>query len=169
MSTLLLSVFFAVSSSAYDVEVDGIYYNLNKTEKTAEVTYKEKEKASYSGSIEIPSSIVIKEVEYKISSIGDKAFFDCSGLTSVTIPNSVTSIGDHAFNGSGLTSITIPNSVTSIGDGAFFYCYRLTSFTIPNSVTSIGDLAFYYCYRLTSITIPNSVTSIGNEAFYDCI
>ena len=99
MSTLLLSVFFAVSASAYDVEVDGLYYNLNKTKKTAEVTYKEQYKASYSGSIEIPSSIVIKEVEYKISSIGDKAFFDCSGLTSIIIPNSVTSIGSDAFLG----------------------------------------------------------------------
>ena len=169
MSTLLLSVFFAVSSSAYDVEVDGIYYNLNKTEKTAEVTYKEKEKASYSGSIEIPSSIVIKEVEYKISSIGDKAFFDCSGLTSIIIPNSVTSIGSDAFLGcTNLTSITIPNSVTSIGDGAFSGCSYLTSITIPNSVTSIGDWAFSNCSYLTSITIPNSVTSIGSHAFLYC-
>ena len=98
MSTLILSVFFAVSASAYDVEVDGIYYNLNKTEKTAEVTYKEQYKASYSGSVEIPSSIVINEVEYKIASIGDWAFSCCSGLTSIIIPNSVTSIGDYAFS-----------------------------------------------------------------------
>ena len=189
---LLLSVFLAVSSSAYDVEVDGLYYNLNETEKTAEVTYKEWEKASYSGSIEIPSSIVIKEVEYKISGIGDKAFFECSGLTSITIPNSVTtignyafykcsslisitipnsvtSIGDHTFAGcSGLTSITIPNSVTSIGEWAFYDCSGLTSITIPNSITSIGEWAFYGCYGLTSITIPNSVTSIGSWAFISC-
>ena len=97
MSTLLLSVFFAVSASAYDVEVDGLYYYLNETKKTATITYKEWKKASYSGSIEIPSSIVIKEVEYKIERIGDYAFYDCFGLTSITIPNSVTSIGDYAF------------------------------------------------------------------------
>ena len=126
MSTLLLSVFFAVSSSAYDVEVDGIYYNLNKIGKTAEVTYREEGKASYSGSIEIPSFIVINEVEYKIASIGDYAFSCCSGLTSITIPNSVTSIGDVAFFAcSGLTSITIPNSVTSIGKEAFAVCSKL--------------------------------------------
>ena len=169
MTTLLLSVFFAVSSSAYDVEVDGIYYNLNETEKTAEVTYKEQYKASYSGSVEIPSSVVIKEVEYKIASIEDWAFSRCSGLTSIIIPNSVTSIGDYAFDGcSGLTSIIIPNSVTSIAYGAFGGCSGLTSITIPNSVTSIGNGAFYGCSGLTSITIPNSVTSIGDRAFGGC-
>ena len=123
MSTLLLCVFFAVSASANDVEVDGLYYNLNKTEKTAEVTYKEKWKASYSGSIEIPSFIVINEVEYKIASIGEWTFSGCSGLTSITIPNSVTSIGERTFyDCSGLTSITIPNSVTSIGESTFWGC-----------------------------------------------
>ena len=147
MSTLLLSVFFAVTASAYDVEVDGLYYNLNETEKTAEVTYKVWMKASYSGSIEIPSFIFINEVEYKIASIGDYAFYGCSGLTS----------------------ITIPNSVTSIGAGAFSECTYLTSITIPNSVTSIGDYAFSECTYLTSITIPNSVTSIGDHAFESCI
>ena len=85
----------------------------------------------------------------------------------VTIPNSVTSIGDEAFRECGLTSITIPNSVTSIGDNAFDGCSGLTSITIPNSVTSIGKLAFYNCGGLTSVTIPNSVTSIGSSAFYN--
>ena len=105
-----------------------------------------------------------------VTSIGAAAFYDCSGLTSVTIPNSVTSIGDDAFSGCrGLTSVTIPNSVTSIGDGAFVNCSGLTSVTIPNSVTSIGDRAFVNCRGLTSITIPNSVTSIGSSAFVACM
>ena len=90
-------------------------------------------------------------------------------MTSVTIPNSVTSIGEHAFyECSGLTSVTIPNSVTSIGGGAFSYCNGLTSVTIPNSVTSIGSQAFYGCSGLTSVTIPNSVTDIFSEAFAKC-
>ncbi|MBQ8045041.1 MAG: leucine-rich repeat domain-containing protein, partial [Bacteroidales bacterium] len=88
---------------------------------------------------------------------------------SVTIPNSVTSIGDFAFyNCSGLTSVTIPNSVTSIGACAFESCRGLTSVTIPNSVTSIGACAFSSCSGLTSVTIPNSVTSIGEHAFGAC-
>ena len=90
-------------------------------------------------------------------------------MTSVSIPNSVTSIGDCAFSWcSGLTSVSIPNSVTSIGDYAFFDCSGLTSVTIPNSVTSIGEQAFYNCSGLTSVSIPNSVTSIGDYAFSGC-
>ena len=94
----------------------------------------------------------------------------CPGAkTSVTIHNSVTSIGGGAFYGcSGLISVTIGNNVTSIGDDAFYECSGLISVTIPNSVTSIGDYAFYECSGLTSVTIGNSVTSIGDYAFYSC-
>ena len=114
-------------------------------------------------------SITSVAIGNSVTSIGNYAFYQCSGLTSVTIPNSVTSIGERAFQScSGLTSITIPNSVTSIGDLVFLGCSRLMSVTIPNSVTSIGLGAFFDCSGLTSITIPNSVTSIGENAFYGC-
>ena len=104
-----------------------------------------------------------------VKSIGNYAFYGCSGLTSIIIPNSVTSIGYYAFQYcSGLTSVTIPNSVTSIGYETFYGCSGLTSVTIPNSVTSIGYEAFRDCYGLTSVTIPNSVTAIGGEAFRGC-
>ena len=90
-------------------------------------------------------------------------------MTSIEIPNSVTSIGDYAFQScSGLISIEIPNSVTSIGSNAFYNCSGLTSVTIPNSVTSIGSYAFQGCSGLTSVTIGNSVTSIGSNAFANC-
>ena len=104
-----------------------------------------------------------------VMSIGDKAFYGCSGLTSITMGTSVASIGNSAFYGcSGLTSITIGNNVTSIGGWAFDGCYGLTSITISNSVTSIGEWAFSGCSGMTSITIGNSVTNIGERAFYGC-
>ena len=115
------------------------------------------------------SSIQNVIIESGVTSIGDLAFYGCSGLTSVTIPNTVTSIGDLAFDGcSGLTSVIIPNSVTNIGESAFGGCVGLTSITIPNSVTSIGEEVFSSCSGLTSITIPKSVTSIETWAFSYC-
>ena len=108
-------------------------------------------------------------IDNGVTSIGERAFYDCSSLTSVTIGNSVTSIGDYAFCGcSSLASVTIPDSVTSIGDYAFCGCSSLASVTIGNGVTSIGDCAFNSCRNLESITIGNGVTSIGNSVFTGC-
>ena len=169
---LLVAVIAALSSNvvyAYDFEVDGIYYNLDSTNKTAMVTYREKYAASYRGTIVIPEAISSNGTHYSVTSIGDNAFSDCSGLTLVIIPNSVTSIGKSAFsNCKELLSVTIPNSVTSIGDYAFYNCSGLTSVTIPNSVTSIGNGTFSNCSGLTFVTIPNSTISIGFSAFSGC-
>ena len=115
------------------------------------------------------SSLTSVTIPNSVTSIGDYAFCYCSGLTSINIPNTITTIGGYIFQGcSSLTSVTIPNSVTSIGNSAFNGCSGLTSITIPNSVTSIGDDAFMSCTTLTSVTIPNSVTSIGDYAFCGC-
>ena len=149
--------------------------------------------SSSSSSHYIPSNLK-KVVITDETVLGYGAFYNCSGLTSVTIPNSVTSIGSSAFSGcSGLTSVTIPDSVTSIGSSAFSGCSGFTSVTIPryvcdrrlsdifsssyqsitnvvilDGVTSIGSSAFSGCSGLTSVTIPNSVTSIGSSVFSDC-
>lgn len=117
------------------------------------------------------SNTIITSVEIPntITSISDDALEGCSSLTSVVIPNSVTSIGSSAFSGcSSLTSVVIPNSVTYIGGYAFSDCSGLTSVEIPDSVTSIDWGVFYRCSSLTSVEIPASVTSIGSDAFYYC-
>ena len=101
--------------------------------------------------------------------LGDYVFNGCSGLTSLTLPSSVTKIGCYALsNCIGLTSLTLPSSVTEIGEGAFLNCRGLTNFTIPSGVTSIGHGAFFCCYGLISLTIPSCVTAIGSRAFNDC-
>jgi antitoxin component YwqK of YwqJK toxin-antitoxin module len=104
-----------------------------------------------------------------VTRIGGSAFYRCSNLASVTIGNGVTSITGNLFKEhANLKSVTIPDSVTSIGNYAFQDCTNLTSITLPNSVTSIGENAFNGCSSLTSITIPDSVTSIGDLAFNSC-
>lgn len=167
------AVLFAGSGYAHDVEVNGIYYNLNTTEKTADVTYQGEHSFSYperyTGDVTIPASIIWEGNTYVVTGIGEEAFYHCSQLTSVVISSSVTSIGRHAFEDcSGLTSVSIPSSVTSIGSGAFKNCCELTSVTIPSSVTSIEIDAFLGCSGLTSVTIPSSITNIGDGAFYGC-
>ena len=133
--------------------VDGVLFNKDKTEL---IQYpRKKEGTSY----KIPNSVT--NIEYC-------AFMECS-LTSITIPEGVTSIGYEIFYGcSSLTSITIPDSVTSIGNKAFYDCSSLTNITIPNSVTSIEERAFENCSSLTNMTIPEGVKSIGNGAFNNC-
>ena len=101
--------------------------------------------------------------------IGNYAFCNCSGLTSITLPSGVTKIGNYAFcNCSGLTSITLPSGVTEISEGAFGNCSGLTSLTLPSGVTSIGNYAFYGCSVLTSLTLPSGLTEIGEGAFSGC-
>ena len=166
----------ALTVGAHDIEVKNaddvtIYYNYINEGTELEVTFRGESYDvyyEYSGNVVIPEEVNYMNRIRKVTSIGESAFWHCS-ITSVTIPNSVTSIGRYAFEWcSRLTSVTIGNSVTSIGDHAFYNCNRMTSVSIGNSVTSIGNDAFLKCKGLTSVTIPNSVTSIGDYAFREC-
>ena len=190
---LILVALLPVVASAYDAEIDGIYYKFSGNEATVTLGSHE-----YSGAVVIPHSVTYMGTVYSVTSIGGHAFSYCSELTSVSISNNVTIIGQYAFSGcSGLTSVKIPDSVTLIGNYAFDGCSSLTSVTLNNNaivsksrnystsmksifgdqvktyligsaVKSIGNYAFYDCSGLTSITIPNSLTGIGESAFEDC-
>ncbi len=103
-----------------------------------------------------------------ITNIGSNAFSDCTGLKSINIPNTVTTIEGMAFSNTGLTSVTIPSSVTTLSEGAFYECADLTSVTIPSSVTRIESMMFQGCTSLTDVVIPDSVTAIGRQAFMGC-
>ena len=158
---------FADWDTSTKVQVGDFYYYLDNDNLQAQVTSMPSGK--YTGDIEIPSAINYQAKKYSVTSIGDQAFYDCSGITSIKIPNSVTSIGGKAFrNCSSLTSIKIPNSVTKIYADTFRGCIGLTSIEIPNSVTIIGSQAFRGCSRLSYVTIPNSVIDIRGGAFQDC-
>ena len=185
--TLLLAVAASVGTLFASTKIGDLYYNLDATNQTAEVTYQvEWNKNNYKGltTANIPASVEYNSVTYSVTSIGEYAFSFCSGLTSVTIPNSVTSIGVLAFyNCSGLTKVNITdiaawcniqfednNFSNPLFSAKHLYVndVEVTDLVIPNSVTSIGSSAFGGCTGLTSVTIPNSVTSIGGSAFSGC-
>ena len=192
---LLLMSIVGVNSFAYDCVVDGIYYNLNNEEMTAEVVSNPNK---YSGDIVIPSEITFSgpmlptsnraatanssgEMTYRVTSIGSGAFSGCSGLTSVTIPNSVTTIGGNAFSGcKGLTNIIIPNSITSIEYNAFEGCTGLTrvDYTSLEHLCSIVFGAYnsnplIYAKRLyingeelkDNLVLPESITVLHKNTF----
>lgn len=120
---------------------------------------------SASGDLVIPDTID----SYPVTSIGDRAFFYCTKLSSITIPDSITNIGVEAFrNCRSLTSITIPGNVSSIGREAFEYCTGLTSITIQEGVSILGQMAFADCDSVISVTIPGSVKTIDPAAFTSC-
>ena len=172
---VLESVGTVLSASAYvpysydGITYEGLYYNVTDTGEIEIARCYE-----YVRKVNIPIEIDGKFV----TSIGKEAFFNCTGLTEITIPDSVTSIESGTFFGcTSLTEITLPDSVTDIEGqyydgysyyGAFSGCTSLTEITIPDSVTSIGECVFSGCTGLTEITIPDSVKYIGEEAFKDC-
>ncbi len=148
-------------------EASGLYYILT-SDSTARVTYFDTDLQYYSGDVTIPSSIVYGDWTYTVNEIGDMAFVNCPNLTSVTIPNTVTSIGVGAFSNTGLVSITIPDSVESIGEGLFVHCPDMVSVTLSDAITGIPDQTFRLCSSLASVTLSSHLTTIGNRAFEGC-
>lgn len=198
--------FTPVNIEFADAEVKRICVENWDTNGDGELSHKEAAAVTdlgyaFMASVQSPNSLItsFEELQYftGLNTIGYSAFYYCTNLQSVNLPEGVTSIGDYAFSFSKLTSITIPEGVTNIGEGAFDGCDNLaefsgkfasndqrclivdgelvsfassgvTSYTIPEWVVSIGNSAFSRCSGLTSITIPESVTSIGRYAFHDC-
>ena len=187
LRTILIALIFvsAATTQAYNMYVNGVYYNIYDVDKAA-VTYISYSTTYYVGNtqyplygvscynyynkyknaVTIPETVTYNGTTYTVTSIESYAFANCGSLTSVSIPNTVTHIDDYAFYScSGLTEITIPNSVVTINNYAFRYCSRLDNIIIPNSVTSIGEYAFADCSGLKTIIIGDSVNSIGYYAF----
>lgn len=174
---LLWVLIHSTLSFAYDVEVNGIYYNLNTNLRKAEVT---NGTTKYRGIVDIPATINDGGTTYSVTNIGKFAFEGCYSLTSVTIPNGVTTIDNYAFSGcTGMTSITIPNSVTNfIGSYVFNGCSGLASIHVESGNTiydSRGDCNAIIetstntlKFGCKNTIIPNSVTTIGECAFNSC-
>lgn len=178
----LITLFFVILALfliIHNVSNAATEYTYSDTEQGLEWTYELDDNnnvinlkcntSTKTGTIVIPSTIDGKTVISLRGSWTGGAFQDFSGLTGITIPDTITTIGDDAFkNCSGLKNITLPNSVTKIGSGAFQNCSGITSVTLSENLTSIGSYAFAGCSGLKSISIPDSVTEIGSSAFRDC-
>ena len=206
LALLVIAVMLPQQASAvyYDFMVDGLCYNINSNGTSVTVTYEIRTMDSspaynsLSGDLVIPSSVTYDGTTYSVTSIGTRAFVNCTDLTSVTIPDLVTSIDTEAFSRcTGLTSLTIGNSVATLGTNVFYNCTKLktvtinsnvlvsknytstgnlktrfgtqvTKYIIGGNVSSIGDYAFYGASNLKTLTIGKLVTSIGTYAFNGC-
>lgn len=175
--TMLMNMVGA-KALAHDIAItnsDGItiYYNYfsdNEVEVSFKGSYYSSYPDEYSGIVSIPESVSYAGILYKVTSIGENAFRDCTKLASVIIPENITCIGENAFRGcTNITSANIPNGVTRIESCAFTGCTGISSFIIPESITFIGNSAFSNCSNLTSVSIPNSLNNISSYAFSDCV
>ena len=136
----------------HDFEKDGIYYVYDEECRNAIVSYRDTRFDSYSGNVVIPAEVTYDGETLPVIGIGEDAFRDCTGLTSVRIPATVTSIGERAFrNCIGLTSVTLPDGIISLGNQAFVNCVKLTGIDLPASVTKIGKQAFWECQGMTHV------------------
>ena len=189
---VITGLMFSMHALAYDFESGGIYYNYKEfSDSEVYVTHNGTPYSgnSYSGHVKIPKTVTYNSKMYRVTEIGQQAFKSCKKLISVEIPESVTKIGNGAFDYSGLSSVNIPNSVTIIENNAFSStqltsiripgnatqwerafagCSKLTTVIIESGIKKIEKGAFANCTGLTSVSIPNSVTVISESAFSSC-
>ena len=197
---LFILILLPMIASAYDAQINGIYYNLDTETKTATVTFESSESvpggmgysigysSDYEGDVIIPDAVTWNGVSYKVTTISDGAFRGCSGLTSITIPSSITSIG-YAFDQLSAVYIsdvaswcaidfnisygsrwypTLCNNPLYYAQSLYINGKEVTDLVIPEGVTKIGSLAFVNCSSLTSVTIPTTLTSVGDGVFNNC-
>lgn len=154
-------------SPADFVSGDLHYRILSAVELTVEVA--NGTPGTYSGNMVIPPTVSHDSKSYTVAAIGSGAFYGCTNLQSVHIPDSVTVIGDEAFGGCrSLTAVSIPDSVATIGYGAFWGCERLTAVSLPSGITEIDNGVFAHCSGLRTVVLPQRVVRIGDEAFSGC-
>jgi len=162
----------ALATRADNVEVDGIYYELDYNARTAAVTYNmvtSGNYATYSGDVVIPEKIIWGDTEYVVTEIGPQAFLTSKTMTSVVIPETVTKIQANAFGFcTGLTSIDIPNSVKEFGGFVFSSCTKLKTVHLGNGIKVLSGRIFQGCTKLESINLPEGLTTIGDYAFEVC-
>ena len=155
----------------YNFVSDGICYYL-RSDYTAVVTYLSGNESlncyHAAGNVTIPSTVERNGVKYKITGIGDRAFYGCSFLKTIILQEGIVRIGEKAFEYSGIESIQIPKSLLYIEDEAFAYCRMLTSITLPEGLQELGEDAFYRCTSLTSATMPSTLTEIKDLTFLGC-
>ena len=177
---MLMALLLPATAVAHDIEVDGIYYNINGNE--ASVTFRGQYTHSFSneykGDVTIPATVTCDGTTYTVTAIGESAFLFCRDLTNVTIPNTVTTIGKDAFFRCGVTDLIIPSSVDSIGERAFCVCFQLARLTVAsgnatydsrdNCNAIIETASNTLIAGCQNTVIPNSVTAIGGWAFYGC-
>lgn len=154
---LILSALLPMVASAFDACIDGIYYDFS--EDKAEVV------GGGSRVVVIPEYVTHDGRNYRVTSIGDRAFYEYTAMTSISLPESVVNIGKNAFEGcTNLAYINISENVTNIGQFAFNKCSSLTSIIIPDGITCINKYAFSGCKSLSSVTMGNNVTDINEAA-----
>lgn len=159
---VVFSCFASICFAQKTVTVSGVKYSLNNGEATII-----KQATTLTGDIVIPDKVT-DDGTYDVVSIADSAFCQ-SNITSITLPNSIKSMGNDCLSScKNLTTAILPESLTSIGNNCFKYSSSLTNVTLPKQLVSLGKYSFYLCENLTSIDLPKSITSVGKECFNGC-